>query len=576
MGICYYVNDVRSINISKNEQKSKVKKSTYFLSIFLALLITFLYLLITDKALTVNAVEFLFSSKREIKYETFDLYLDSIGQAYEEEIKGSLEKVQFNEKKRFNFVDNQKDADIVIQYGTGEKIIYSEYLLPVGHLYWIKDSVTSNELTNGEYTILLEENLYNLYSTFLTNSYENIDIQKAENLEQDIKDEDCGCVGLIKDSDLNKEYKLLKVDDKYYLDTFDAGIEISLTASLENNDIDIDFVTQIINTNLDFVNTNFNENSIAKVNMTGVTALARRVAQAMDLRNNYDYPAEKIAKFLSDADLTHISNEISFVEGCSTYSGLRFCSNPKAIAVLKAIGVDLIELTGNHNNDFGSRYNTQTIETYKEEGWGYFGGGLDSEDASDPYIAEIDGTKIAFLGYNYYDSVVSGNSNPLAGEDSAGANSYSDEKVKEDIESVRDNVDIVIVDFQYQECYSYPSSDVIYPKCYKPIGSQSTVFRKVVDYGADIVIGTQAHQPQTYEIYNDGLIFYGLGNLFFDQSRWIGTRQGMVLTHYFKDGDLIQTKITPTIYDSDLQTEIADPDDAQLLLQLLSTARESL
>jgi poly-gamma-glutamate capsule biosynthesis protein CapA/YwtB (metallophosphatase superfamily) len=148
--------------------------------------------------------------------------------------------------------------------------------------------------------------------------------------------------------------------------------------------------------------------------------------------------------------------------------------------------------------------------------------------------------------------------------------------MKEDIESIKDKVDIVIVDFQYQECYSYPSFDVIYPYCYKPIGSQSSVFRKAVDYGADIIVGTQAHQPQTYELYEDGVIFYGLGNLFFDQSMWIGTRQGIILTHYFKGGELIQTKITPTIYDSDLQVEIASEDDADLLLELLKEARASL
>jgi poly-gamma-glutamate capsule biosynthesis protein CapA/YwtB (metallophosphatase superfamily) len=137
-------------------------------------------------------------------------------------------------------------------------------------------------------------------------------------------------------------------------------------------------------------------------------------------------------------------------------------------------------------------------------------------------------------------------------------------------------VDIIIVDFQYQECYSYPSSDVIYPVCYKPIGSQSNVFRKAIDFGADIVVGTQAHQPQTYELYEDGIIFYGLGNLFFDQSMWIGTRQGMILTHYFNEGELIQTKITPTIYDSSLQVEVASENDAELLLELLDNARNSL
>ncbi len=164
----------------------------------------------------------------------------------------------------------------------------------------------------------------------------------------------------------------------------------------------------------------------------------------------------------------------------------------------------------------------------------------------------------------------------MARENSAGANAYSEEKMEKDIEGLRESTDIIIVDFQFQECYSYPSGDVIYPVCYKPINNQTSVFRKAIDYGADIVVGTQAHQPQTYELYKDGVIFYGLGNLFFDQSMWIGTRQGMVLTHYFKEGALIQTKITPTIYDRSLQVEVANEKDSQLLLELLSTARESL
>jgi hypothetical protein len=50
----------------------------------------------------------------------------------------------------------------------------------------------------------------------------------------------------------------------------------------------------------------------------------------------------------------------------------------------------------------------------------------------------------------------------------------------------------------------------------------------------------------------------------------------MVLTHYIKDGELIQTKITPTIYDSSLQVEVANKEDAELLFELLGTARKSL
>lgn len=568
---------MKSVNIRERKKKSKPPKKMLLFAILFSVVGTLIYFLVTNRAQTVNAIQFVVSrNRREINYQTYKTYLEGIGEKSSEEIKSELGEIQYDDIERFSFVEDREEADIILSYGTGDNVIYSQYLLPVGHLYWTEDSVSINDIKYGEYTVLLNQEGYRKYSEFLKSVYPDIEIEESGNLISDLEDEACGCIGLLENTELSKEYKLLKIDDKYYLDTFDAGVEVSLVAESNMEELNIQFVSNIVKKNLGLTEGEFNKDTIAKVNMTGVTALTRRVAKAMDVRNDYDYPAEKIANFLSDADITHTSNEISFVPGCTSYSGMRFCSNPQSIETLKAIGADVIELTGNHNNDYGSQYNTETIEAYKEEGWGYFGGGLNSEDAREAYITEVDGSKIAFLGYNYYDAVVAGGTNALAGSSKAGANPYSESRMREDIESVRDEVDIVIVDFQYQECYSYPSSDVIYPVCYRPIGSQSNVFRKAIDFGADIVVGTQAHQPQTYELYGEGVIFYGLGNLFFDQSMWIGTRQGMILTHYFREGELIQTKITPTIYDSSLQVEVATEDDAELLLDLLDTARGSL
>jgi poly-gamma-glutamate capsule biosynthesis protein CapA/YwtB (metallophosphatase superfamily) len=568
---------MKSVNIRERKKKSKPPKKMLLFAILFSVVGTLIYFLVTNRAQTVNAIQFVVSrNRREINYQTYKTYLEGIGEKSSEEIKSELGEIQYDDIERFSFVEDREEADIILSYGTGDNVIYSQYLLPIGHLYWTEDSVSINDIKYGEYTVLLNQEGYRKYSEFLKSVYPDIEIEESGNLISDLEDEACGCIGLLENTELSKEYKLLKIDDKYYLDTFDAGVEVSLVAESNMEELNIQFVSNIVKKNLGLTEGEFNKDTIAKVNMTGVTALTRRVAKAMDVRNDYDYPAEKIANFLSDADITHTSNEISFVPGCTSYSGMRFCSNPQSIETLKAIGADVIELTGNHNNDYGSQYNTETIEAYKEEGWGYFGGGLNSEDAREAYITEVDGSKIAFLGYNYYDAVVAGGTNALAGSSKAGANPYSETRMREDIESVRDEVDIVIVDFQYQECYSYPSSDVIYPVCYRPIGSQSNVFRKAIDFGADIVVGTQAHQPQTYELYGEGVIFYGLGNLFFDQSMWIGTRQGMILTHYFREGELIQTKITPTIYDSSLQVEVATEDDAELLLDLLDTARGSL
>ena len=177
----------------------------------------------------------------------------------------------------------------------------------------------------------------------------------------------------------------------------------------------------------------------------------------------------------------------------------------------------------------------------------YFGGGLNDKDASKALVKEVKGSKVAFLGYNYYDTMLG--TGALAGPDRAGANSFSYDKMKKDIANAKQSADVVIVDFQFQECYSYPPNGGIYPICYKPLAypDQKEVFRRAVEYGADIVVGAQAHQPQTYEIYKDKIIFYGLGNLFFDQIYWIGTRQGLVLSNYLYQGRVLQTRVSTTL-----------------------------
>jgi poly-gamma-glutamate synthesis protein (capsule biosynthesis protein) len=41
---------------------------------------------------------------------------------------------------------------------------------------------------------------------------------------------------------------------------------------------------------------------------------------------------------------------------------------------------------------------------------------------------------------------------------------------------------------------------------------------ELIDYGADVVIGSHPHVPQGFEMYNGKPIFYSLGNFIFDQS----------------------------------------------------------
>ena len=521
----------------------------------------FLYFLLFSSSPFVLLKSLLFDYEPKVKYETFKIYVQSnVSEEVKNSIVEDLDDIEFQDTKRFEFVEEKKSDFVLGVTDEREGSFFSKQLLPVGHIYWVKDTFENEE-------VVMEEDEYMLAREYFEKEL-GINVKKVSSLMEVLK-EDEDTVGFVFPSNLTYEMKLLYINDKYPLE--DGGIYISYGLQ---GDERVEFVSSILERNVENLKNDVLENEkIVKINMTGVTAISRGLASKINSSGDYAYPTRDIGEFLADADLTHTSNEVSFMDGCNVVSGMRFCSKPEYIEVLKESGIDIVELTGNHNNDFGASNNAKSIEMYKELGWDYFGGGVDKEDASKILYKEVRDSKIAFVGYNYYDTML--NTLALAGESRAGANSYSVEKLENDIKEAKENADVVIVTFQFQECYSYPSSDVIYPICYKPLSSpdQKGVFRQAVDFGADVVVGTQAHQPQTYEYYKGSLIYYGLGNIYFDQSRWIGTRQGIVLSLYILEDKLIQVKMTPTIYGTDLIPRVASDEEGSLLLNLLKSAR---
>lgn len=498
------------------------------------------------------------SANTVLPYESFKISLgDSFPKNIEDEIRNKLSQIEKDGTKRFVF-----DTNSEIKLGWGENgYLLTKYIIPVSHFYTISDDFKPNSQK-----IVIDSSIPSDIQSLLKIKYPTASV--VNNVKQSL-DSNGKTVGLIQAKDLTFDYKLLKYEGKYFLDNKEGAIKYSVKLNQDNP-----FLENILKRNLDSLKEfEYSLEKVATLNQTGVTAISRALASKIEATNDNGWPAKKISAFLKSSDLTHISNEVSNVDGCIPSDGMRFCTNPKYMKTLKDIGVDIIELTGNHNNDFGSKWNLDTIKYYDAQGWKYFGGGKDINDASKILYVDVKGTKLAFIGYNFYDTMLG--TGAIATKKTAGANSYSDSKMKKNVEEAKKNADIVIVDFQFQECYSYPAHRGVYPICYKPLTSpdQQKYFRKAVEYGADIVVGTQAHQPQTYEIYNGKLIFYGLGNLFFDQAYWLGTRQGIILTHYFNEGKLIQTKLTTTMNDINLQPYITTGEERKYLLELLRDAR---
>jgi poly-gamma-glutamate synthesis protein (capsule biosynthesis protein) len=276
--------------------------------------------------------------------------------------------------------------------------------------------------------------------------------------------------------------------------------------------------------------TNRDPSRLTVVLMTGVTALVRATATRMEIIA-LDYPAWNIGDILKAADITHISNEIPFYTGCPypdpRQEGLVFCSSPKYIELLEIVGADVIELTGNHFQDYGSVATLQTLDMYKERGWPYFGGGANLEDARKPALLTHNGNRFAFLGCNPVGPAIT-----WASETEPGAAPCDDyEWMKSEIASLTEKGYIVITTFQYVEYY-----DAV------PTEQHVSDFRAIAAAGATIVNGSQAHIPQAMEFYDGAFIHYGLGNLFFDQMDGPSRRE-FLDRHVFYEGRYISTEL---------------------------------
>jgi poly-gamma-glutamate synthesis protein (capsule biosynthesis protein) len=300
---------------------------------------------------------------------------------------------------------------------------------------------------------------------------------------------------------------------------------------------DIQNLVQAINT------TNRDPEKMTTLVMTGVTALVRATAYKMEEKGVL-YPGEAIVGWLSEADLTHISNEVSFYEDCPfpdpNSRSLFFCSDPKYIELLEYVGTDIIELTGNHNNDvlfvYGDDVVSYNLGLYTERGWVYYGGGSDLQDASAPKIIEHNGNNLAFIGCN-----ASGPDFAWATETQGGAARCGDYQwMVDEISRLNDEGSIPIATLQYYEdYYNYPAEHHVHD------------FGLLADAGAAIVNGSQAHRPKGMAFSSGAFIDYGLGNLFFDQmgiidaygNQILQTRWEVIQRHTFYDGRHISTEL---------------------------------
>ncbi len=165
-------------------------------------------------------------------------------------------------------------------------------------------------------------------------------------------------------------------------------------------------------------------------------------------------------------------------------------------------GFNLVSLANNHTLDRGEKAVISSCNYWKTKDVLTAGSYTSNEEANEIKIKEKNGIKYTLLAYTYGTNGI-----PVPQGKDYLVNIYSDEKVKNDIEKVRDKVDVLLVSMHWGNEYQT-----------EPTAEQKRQAEYLSSLGVDIIIGTHPHiiEPITY--INDTLVIYSLGNFISAQS----------------------------------------------------------
>ncbi|MDW2092043.1 CapA family protein [Vibrio sp. 1865] len=176
----------------------------------------------------------------------------------------------------------------------------------------------------------------------------------------------------------------------------------------------------------------------------------------------------------------------------------KICLNAVSDTVkhLKYLSPTLINLSNNHINDFGNKGVEQTIERISEIGFDSFGvGGI-----HDCKHVSIHNTHVN-IAYTHHSADLSSPFLNATGK-LLGPKPIDLEEIKKLKEDYSDKAIIVSVHWGIEDI-SIPCPEVV------------ELARKIIDAGADIILGHHPHIIQPIEVYKGKYIFYSLGNFYF-------------------------------------------------------------
>ncbi len=201
-------------------------------------------------------------------------------------------------------------------------------------------------------------------------------------------------------------------------------------------------------------------------------------------------------------------------DGAASDKMYTFRAHPRVIPVLQR-HFDAVALANNHSGDFGPQAFAQMLTLFKQANLPQVGGGMNLKQAHAPLIFNRKGLRIAVLSYNEF--------HPRSFEAGAhlpGVAWSEDEQVVADIMAARrvHRADLVIPIMHW----GWENELTANPR-------QRQLARRMIDAGADAVIGGHPHVTQDIDLYRGKPIVYSVGNFVMKETDNDNQRKAWVL-----------------------------------------------
>ena len=213
-------------------------------------------------------------------------------------------------------------------------------------------------------------------------------------------------------------------------------------------------------------------------------------------------PFAAVADLLRDADfrIGNLECPIATVGQAMESKIYSFRAHPRVLPMLER-HIDAVSVANNHTGDYGKAAFLETLAQLDAKGILHFGGGANATQAHRPLWMSRNGLRIAVLGYNEFKP-----RSFEAGAMTPGIAWSEDSHVVSDIRAARRAGADVIIPFMH---WGWERETT-------PSDRQTKLARKMIDAGADIVVGSHPHVVQGAELYKGKPIIYSLGNFVFD------------------------------------------------------------